>query len=322
MKKNNKYFLIIGICSLLCIGYFIADNILFDGIRPKNIREKGIHAQLFLPKKGKNNTTVVLLGGGQWGDYWGQYFAKNNFTGLSLAYTRQPGLPLLPEAIDLAYFENALRWLQKQPAVAPNKIVVMGASRNAELALVLAATFPELIHGVIAYAPSSVSWSNTVLPFNSDDLKASWVYHNQDIPYVPMDKIKPDSTGTLQMLSYWQRGLSKPAAKNAAIAVENIQGPILLFSGLDDQVWPSASMANQIENRLQQQNFSHSVQNIQYAQAGHLITTNPDQRSKQYQASLLIEGTSYPYNFGGNSEGDVKAKQDARTKLMQFLKKL
>ena len=91
-------------------------------------------------------------------------------------------LTKLPEEINLEYFENAIKWLQKQPEVDPDKIIVMGASRNAELSLVIASIFPKLVGGVIAYAPSSVSWSNTVLPYNSNDLKPSWKYQGIDIP--------------------------------------------------------------------------------------------------------------------------------------------
>ncbi|WP_215731646.1 hypothetical protein [Bizionia saleffrena] len=49
----------------------------------------------------------------------------------------------------------------------------MGASRNVELALVIASTFPEIVSGVVAYSTRSISWSNTILPYNSNQLKPS-----------------------------------------------------------------------------------------------------------------------------------------------------
>ncbi|MEO0900275.1 MAG: acyl-CoA thioester hydrolase/BAAT C-terminal domain-containing protein, partial [Bacteroidota bacterium] len=37
---------------------------------------------------------------------------------------------------------------------------------------------------------------------------------------------------------------------SAVIPVEKIAGPILLLSGRDDQVWPSATMSDMMEERL------------------------------------------------------------------------
>jgi hypothetical protein len=64
--------------------------------------------------------------------------------------------------------------------------------------------------------------------------------------------------------------------QKAAIRVEDINGPILLFSGLDDKIWPSSEMANSIEQRLVENNFSFHIQNIQYKDAGCQISGNPD----------------------------------------------
>ena len=41
-----------------------------------------------------------------------------------------------------------------------------------------------------------------------------------------------------------------PATARAAIPVGNIKGPILLVSGADDQMWPSAAMGEAVRSRL------------------------------------------------------------------------
>lgn len=319
----KKYIISIGIIVLLVIGYAIADNILFNGIRPKLINEKGFQANYFAQENIKNKTTVILIGGGQWGDYWAQQFAHKEIVGLSISYVGREGLPKLPEEIELEYFEGAINWLREQPEVDPNKIVVMGASRNAELALIIAATFPESISGVIAYAPSAVSWSNTVLPYNSDELKPSWKYRGLDVPYIPMDKIKENDFNEKGMMEYWKKGLEKTDfVDKASIKVEKINGPILIFSGKEDKVWPSSLMADMIENRLGAFGFKHSFQNVKYELAGHSISSNPDDKSSYRIGRIKIDGKDYEYEFGGNDEGVYKAKQDARIKLMEFLKKV
>lgn len=311
------------IITFLIFGYYIADLILFDGVTPKFINENGFQATYFVKGDLKNKKAIILIGGGQWGDYWAQEFAKKEMVGLSIPYIGKEGLPKLPEEIELEYFEKAINWISKQPQVDPTKIVVMGASRNAELALIIASTFPEMIRGVVAYAPSSVSWSNTVLPYNSNEMKSSWKYKGIDIPYIPMEKISGNASDKIEMIGYWENGLSKTDLVNKAyIKVEQITGPILLFSGIDDKVWPSSQMADMIEIRLENNSFEYSFQNIKYENAGHFISTNPDDDSSYRTGIININGKEYKYEFGGTDDGDFRAKQDARIELMKFIEKI
>lgn len=323
MNKKRIFIIGIGLIIFLFLGYFIADSLLFDGVKPRNINENGFQANYFIKDVTEKKTTIVLIGGGQWGDYWGGEFAKKGFVGLSVPYTRRKGLPNLPEEINLEYFENALKWLKEQPEVAPDKIILMGASKNAELALVIASIFPELVGGVVAYAPSSVSWANRVLPFNSNELKPSWKYQGVDIPYVPMDKIVGNDSDKIETLQYWKNGLAKTKeVAQASIEVEKINGPILLLSGKEDKVWPSALMANLIEDRIKKSNFTHSFQNIQYEKAGHLISSNPEGNSDFRTGEMNIDGKDYEFEYGGTNEGDTKAKQDAKVKVFDFIEKM
>lgn len=196
--------MIIGSIATLIVltgGYLYVDSILFNGIRPRSVKNHDFKATFFAKDDIESQTAVVLIGGGEWGDYWGREFAKANHAGLSLPYYRQEGLPELMEEIPLEYFQKALDWLNKQPEVDPDKIVVMGASRNAELALLIASYYPETVHGVIAYSPSSVSWSNTVLPFNSDTIKPSWTFENRPVSYIPMAKLKANESDTIETLT-------------------------------------------------------------------------------------------------------------------------
>lgn len=324
MSKRTIIFIrSVAILAILIAGYFYLDHILFDGVKPKYVSNNGFKAAFFANKNAQNRPTIILIGGGQWGDYWGQEFAKSNYAGLSLPYYREEGLPQLMEEIPLEYFEKAILWLKEQPEVNPNKIIVMGASRNAELALLIASYFPMHIHGVIAYSPSSVSWSNTVLPFNSDSVKPSWTFENQPVPYIAMDKITGTPTSTIETLTYWKNGLlDSVAVSNASIKVENIKGPILLFSGVEDEVWPSAMMSDMIENRIKMNNFHFDFENIKYENAGHLISSNPNNPSSMRQGKMEINGKSYDFNFGGTESGDMEAQKDAAKRVFKFLSNL
>jgi pimeloyl-ACP methyl ester carboxylesterase len=321
-KQTKIIFGSIAIIALLIAGYFYIDSILFDGVKPKYISENGLRATFFANDDAENRPTIVLIGGGDWGDYWGQEFAKANYVGLSLPYYREEGLPELMEEIPLEYFENAIRWLKEQSEVNPDKVIVMGASRNAELALLVASYFPETVHGVIAYSPSSVSWSNTVLPFNSDSIKPSWTFKNKPVSFIPMAKLKGGESDTIETLTYWTEALLDSKAVNkAAIQVENIGGPILLFSGLDDNVWPSAMMSDMIANRIKNSHFNLEVENIKYENAGHLISGNPNTPSSIRTGKMMIDGRSYNFDFGGTAAGDMAAQKDASTRVFRFLSK-
>jgi len=323
MKTKRKYLISFVIILVLLASYFALDYILFDGIKPKLINKNNFKGNFYSKKTTEEKTTVILIGGGQWGDYWAQYFAKNNMVGFSIPYFGQDSLPRLPEEIELEYFEDAINWLKKQPEVNPKKIVVMGASRNAELALLIASNLNHLISGVVAYAPSSVSWSNTVLPYNSDEMKASWKYQKIDIPYIPMKKIKGSESEVVNMLDYWEKGLKKiDYIEKASIKVEQIKGSILLISGNDDKVWPSSKMADMIEKRLKDNRFEFLFKNFKYDNAGHSISNNPDSKSSYQTNTITIDGKKYKYEFGGTVEGNFKAKQNARCELMKFLKEI
>ena len=76
MMNKRKYIILFGIIALLMLGYYIADSMLFDGVRPKSINENGFQATYFANDGITNKTAIIILGGGQGGDYWAQEFAK------------------------------------------------------------------------------------------------------------------------------------------------------------------------------------------------------------------------------------------------------
>ncbi|MEL6590050.1 MAG: acyl-CoA thioester hydrolase/BAAT C-terminal domain-containing protein [Bacteroidota bacterium] len=321
MKK--KLLLIPTILVLLIGGYLVLDNLLFTGIRPIEIKEDGIQGSYFAPPDAKDRAAIIIIGGGAGGDYWGQELAKRGYAGLSLPYYRQPGLPPLQEEIPLEYFEQAINWLRQQAAVDPSKVMLMGASRNAELALLIASQFPDLISGVIAFAPSAISWPNAVLPYNSDTLLPSWTYQDQAIPYIPMPKIAGSNSSTIQTLPYWMAGIEKANQyEEAFIPVENIKGPILLLSGIDDQIWPASLMGDMITERLDTLNFQYEVEHLQFEKAGHLISRNLANVREGRTGQMEIDGKSYALDFGGTIEGDSLAIVKSGEKIWAFLERV
>ena len=158
--------------------------------------------------------------------------AAHGYPALSLAYFGEPGLPSELVRVPLEYFARAVRLLDGVPGVDPTHVVVMGDSRGGEAALLLAATFPRLIHGAIGLVPSA-----SVYPAPAANLRA-WTLHGTAVPLEP-------------------------------IPVERITGPVLTVGAGDDQVWSSAESVHQIEQRLARHNFRFKHEGLVYPRAGH-----------------------------------------------------
>ncbi len=130
-----------------------------------------------------------------------------------------------------------------------------------------------------------------------------------------------------QIIAY--RHYIEPLLKNAdkdayTIPVERAKGPILLLSGEDDQTWPSAQMANLIEQRLKQKQYPYGIRNIVFADAGHWLL----QFQNNYQVfsstffrvvGLNIKGKQYKFNNGGSAWSTMMARRKARAETLQFL---
>jgi dienelactone hydrolase len=99
----------------------------------------------------------VLLGGSEGGlpnGYAAGLLASHGYSVLALAYFDEPGLPPELQRIPLEYFQRAISWLAKQPDVDPTRITLIGSSRGGEAALLIGATYPQLVRAVAAYVPS------------------------------------------------------------------------------------------------------------------------------------------------------------------------
>ena len=133
-------------------------------------------------------------------------------------------------------------------------LAVVGTSKGAEAALLLAASDPR-IRVVAALAPSAVVWANVGAEADGETYpyRSSWTLAGRPLPFVPYDgHWQPDADSVPP--SY--RGLYEQSlrihpreAEQAVIPVERIEGEVLLAAGGDDQLWPSVPFAEQIVGR-------------------------------------------------------------------------
>jgi dienelactone hydrolase len=187
-----------------------------------------------LPSTTPRPALVALNGsGGGHSELPWAVIASHGYPTLSLAYFGEDGLPATLKDIPLEYFEKALRWLGTQPGVDPRRLVVAGISRGGEAALLLAATYPDLVHGVIACTPSA-----DVLPAARGSGSA-WTVNGSPVPLGPLP-------------------------------VESIGAPTWITGGGKDEIIDSAQAVRDILTRARAHGRTN-VKGVVYPGAGHAI---------------------------------------------------
>jgi len=261
---------------------------------------QGFVADFYSVDNSPKKLGILVLGGAEGGkpDHLARVLAKEGYPVLSLAYFRATGTPDHLDMIPLEYLARAMRWLKNQKRVKRGGIALVGGSKGAELALLLASRESD-IRGVIAFAPSSVVFQGIPKVFWPP--RSSWSFKDEPIPFVPYDYSKgfdPNDLLTLYKASLKQA----EAVKKATIEVEKINGPLLLFSGSDDKMWPSAQMGDMICKRLREKKFKHKYEHFKYADAGHTLNDY--------------------FMLGGTPEGNRKARIDSAKRMLDFINTL
>jgi dienelactone hydrolase len=294
-------------------------RVMAANVRAVPVRERGLVGVVYYPADSGRHAAMIVLPGSQGGipgpGAHAGGLASRGYVVLALAYFNAEGLPARLQNIPLEYFATAVDWMKSQPTVDSTRIGVLGTSRGGELALLLGATFPSAFRVVVANVPSSVVW-----PGQSDDSETpAWTLHGKPLTSVPGTFSRADLAlpGRDRFL---KRMNDAAALARAAIPVERIDGPVLLFSGKDDQTWPSDVFAARVVERLKAHNFKYPVEHYSYENAGHMITRPyvPTSDVRQVREHPL---SKRPNMFGGTPEGQARANVDSWQKLLSFLDK-
>jgi dienelactone hydrolase len=302
---------------------FLAPN-----INRTPIREDGLVGTLFHSTDSDPQPGVIVLSGSGGGllEKYAALIASHGFTVLALAYFRMEDLPSTLTLIPLEYFKKGINWMQAHEKVIDDKIAALGRSRGGELVLLLAATFPD-IKAVVAYVPSGVVHAN-VAGTLLDRKESSWTHHGEPLPYVPFKVTdsdmmefmrKENASWPIRLTPYFLRAMNNTdAVENSTIPVEKINGPILLISGQDDQLWPSDFFTGLIVKRLIEHKFSHSFKHLSYQGAGHRITFPYIPKTFTISRHPV---TGMCYDAGGNAKDDAFGSSDSWFYILQFLEK-
>ena len=229
------------------------------------LQTPNVESVLYLGKN-KKLPLVVGLGGSEGGnswtsDYWKKtrdQFIEKGYAFLALGYFGCKESPKILNKIAIEDVYNAIKIASNNPNIDKDKIAIVGGSRGADLALLIASYYSEIDCVV------SIVGSNAVFPGHTNHFTTScWTYQNRELPFVPVNEeavpflLKRDLRGSFETMLKDSLSVEK-----ASIRVEQINGPVLFLSGTKDEVCPSTPMADWMMKRLRTNQFKHHHEHI------------------------------------------------------------
>jgi pimeloyl-ACP methyl ester carboxylesterase len=167
----------------------------------------------------------------------------------------------------------------------------------------VASHYPE-IKVVVATMPSGVVWPGIV--HSEGDPPSTFTLAGKPLPFLPY------GYPFTSVYNLYAKGLlALDQHRDAIIQVERINGPVMLVCGKSDSLWPSCPMSEQVDARLKSEHFTHSVQLLEYQDAGHAVFGQPRSSDDPHIADLTKEG--------GSIEGNQTARRNSWTRAMAFL---
>jgi dienelactone hydrolase len=258
------------------------------GAKPLTVADDGVAGFLYLPAPGATRRPGVLMLSGSDGDapyLEAALLAAHGYPALALDYFGGPGLPDTLKDVPVEYFTKAARLLSRQPGADPASVVVSGYSRGSEAALLLAQTAPDLIRGVVLYAPSDVA--------------------NGQFPMGPG--------------SGWTVG-GKPVERGSTLQVDRVNGPVLAIAGGDDRLWPSQPQAEVVMTRLDVAGGRYPHRALIYPQAGHGVGVSPYLPPGGAFAPHSVTGDEEAR--GGSRAANAAARAGGWPQVLDFLKRV
>lgn len=297
------------------------------GVKRREIRDEGLVGTLFTPAgQGPHPVVVVLNGsGGGINEPRAALLASRGYQAFALGYFKAPGLSPFITETPLEYLETGLRWARRELAPRDGFVAVSGQSRGGELALLLGATFPELVSAVIAFVPGAMvhgaqgagdpargGWQGTTWTRGGVALPHLW-QDNSAVHWHPWAGEAPPS----RHHSVFFEGLKDTAlAARARIPVEHSAGPVLLISGRDDRAWPSSLYSRMVVSTLRRHGHASLVRHLDFDDAGHAINlpiVPSTQISREHPVSKV------PYTNGGTPSGNAGADEGSWRGMLAFL---
>jgi len=275
------------------------------------LRSPELYANYFPAGEKSNGATLLLIGGSEGGlSKAGQrdalYFQDVGYNVLQLSFYLAEGQPKNLEMIPLELFDGAIEWLRARSEVSMDKFGIVGTSKGAEAALIVASRHTE-IDAVVAIVPSSVSWQGINWARDGRAPEASWSANGKAVASLPYGAWENE----LGLFSLYKNGLEvADQFDEAFIPMESSQAKTLLICGGADTLWPSCPMAEQLKSRAIEKG-GPDVSILNYPEAGHFVSGVPD--------TDVDPADQTPVTFGGTVASNYAAQLDNWPKIVEFL---
>ena len=298
-----------------------------DGLTRTQVRERGLVGVLYRPADSRPLPAVLMLGGAEGGLHEDDaaLLAAHGYVVLALAYYGMPGLPQTLTGIPMEYFGTALNYLEDRADIAPGQIAVHGVSKGGEAALLIGSIFPSIRAvvsivggGLITQGISQDVETGSLLEILRTPV-ANWTYQGRELPYLP-NAVTPRMEAAVAAGGPVSLGWAAPDLSNghevaeAAIAVERINGPVLLISGADDQTY-GAAFQEAAAQRLAAARHPYPFRHIVHEGAGHLIASVGYRPTTQ----SVFPGPGVPFQYGGTPAADAVARLATWRETLRFL---
>lgn len=320
MKRFLKYTAIVVGCLLLvamAAGAWFATRPpkpakLFDP-RPagRRVDESGLFANYFPAAGSGRKPGILLLGGSEGGlarDLLRQavLLQRAGYNVLHVAYHNAPGQPAQLKNVPIETFRKGLDWLKARPEVNAQALAVVGYSKGAEAALLVATRYPG-IRAVVAGMPSSVVWDGLDTPSILLGINSSWSENGRPVASLGYGWF--DSKRGLY--GVFEDGLKTVGDHpEAVIPVEKFAGRLLLICGARDELWPACPMAEQIRRRADSSG-GPTTELLRYADAGHGVMGSPLPADDVDMIKFA--------QLGGTAAANAAARADSWPKIVAFL---
>ncbi len=277
----------------------------------------GFYGELYEPDGNTYPNKVLICYSGSDGDYescklLAKWFCERGFNTFALPFVKMPGLPSEFIRVPVDIVETAAKWLHEYGF---EKVGVYGISMGAEMSL-LAGSLSEEINAVIAVSPLyfvsaafTFKKSQIVLPMSVYSWRGKELPHAELKGRTPIGKmlaglLKRD----ISMRCIYDNEMEN-CPKEAEIAVENINGPVLLISAENDSMWPSYESGEKVVERLRKNGFKHHFEHIHYPVCSHYMIPIDMPAAKM----LFAVERKYPEKCG-------ESRRDAGERTIEFLK--
>ena len=252
---------------------------------------------------------LVLHGmGGQPDIRTARQLAAHGFVAFALHYFGDDPFPerTLTE-IPLEYVDAAIDWLRDHDRVAGSQIGIYGNQKGGELGLLVGSRHDD-VGAVVSVNGLGLAWEG--YEGEGAPEQSSWTLDGEPVPYVPH----------YQDLDTWREGANvayetafeeadEETLEEATIPVEQIDGPVLLVSGADGQIWPSAQLQDVALERLEHHGHPYEYDHLLYENTGNVIIF-------PYQP---VAGRGVQY-AGGTPRGVAEAESDYWPSVVETLR--